>query len=267
MIRVAAIADLHFKDDSSGKFRPWLASLHEDADVLLLGGDLTGIGYVHQARLLADELRGLQIPIFAVLGNHDYNYGRTKEIVSVLSEVGVFVLDGHSATIQVRGQTVGIAGAKGFAGGFGRAVLMPFGEKSLKRFVAEADKEVQKLDYALSKLGGADFKIVVLHYSPVRETLRGELPEIYPFLGCSKLCDPIRKWGVDFVIHGHSHHGCEKGQIDSAIPVRNVSLTVLKRYYAIYELRSLWFGEETSSPSSLPQCAVEEKSSAKLRRC
>lgn len=237
MIKVAAIADLHFKEDSPGTFRPWFASLHEDADVLLLGGDLTGIGYVHQARLLANELKGLSIPTFAVLGNHDYNYGRAKEISEVLSEAGIAVLDGHAVTIEVRGQTLGVAGVKGFAGGFGRGVLMPFGERTLKRFVIEVDKEVHKLDYALSKVGDVDFKVVVLHYSPVRETLRGELPEIYPFLGCSKFCDPIRKWGVDFVVHGHAHHGFEHGNIDATIPVRNVSLNVLKRYYAIYELR------------------------------
>jgi Icc-related predicted phosphoesterase len=236
MIKVAAIADIHFREDSVDTLRPWFEPLHDEADVLLLGGDLTGVGLLEQGRLLARELRGLTIPVFAVLGNHDYHHHREREIAAILTENGVHVLDGEARTIQVRDQSVAVVGVKGFAGGFGKGVLMPFGEETLKRFVLEADREVQKLDRALAAVYKADFKLVVMHYSPIRETLRGELPEIYPFLGCSKFCDPINRWTVDLVVHGHAHRGSEKGSLHSGIPVRNVSLPVLKRYYATYEV-------------------------------
>ncbi|MEO7985719.1 MAG: metallophosphoesterase [Gemmatimonadales bacterium] len=226
-VRVAAVGDLHFgRADQGVPLRPLFAEVSERADVLALCGDLTDRGEPDEARALARVLAGVTIPIVAVLGNHDYESGKMAEVSRILCDAGVRVLDGESCEIE----GVGFAGVKGFAGGFGRGTLGPWGEEIVKRFVQEALSEALKLETALGRLreGG---RIALLHYSPIEETVTGEPREIYPFLGCSRLEEPLTRYPVDAVFHGHAHHGTPEGKTLNNVPVYNVSLNLLQRLY------------------------------------
>lgn len=196
-----------------------------EPDVLVLCGDLTDYGLPDEARGLAKELvGGVKIPIIAVLGNHDYESGVAPEVVAALREAAVTVLDGD--TVEIRG--VGFAGVKGFAGGFGRGVLGPWGEEATKRFVHEAVNEALKLESALARLR-TPTRVAVLHYSPVQSTVEGEPREIFPYLGCSRLEEPLARYAVSFVFHGHAHNGTPEGRTTNNAPVYNVSLPLLQR--------------------------------------
>ena len=225
VIRVAAVADLHCaRSMSAGTFQPIFSQVAERADVLLLPGDLTDYGLPEEARLLVRELTVAKVPVLAVFGNHDYESGRDEELKQIFTDGGVTVLDGDSA--EVLG--VGFAGVKGFAGGFGERALQSWGEPILKRFVREAVDEALKLEGALARLRTPQ-RIAVMHYSPIRSTVESEAPEITPFLGSSRLEDPISRYPVYAVFHGHAHRGTPEGRTSTGVPVYNVALPLLRR--------------------------------------
>lgn len=224
-VRLAAVGDLHVKKTSQGLLQPLLAPVNDMADVLLLLGDLTDYGLIEEAQILAKELTTVvRIPIVGVLGNHDYESGQHTEVCRILTEAGIKLLDGEA--VEIHG--VGFAGAKGFAGGFGRGTLGAWGEPGMKRFVQEALDEALKLESALARLR-TPRRIALLHYSPVRGTVEGEPLEIYPFLGTSRLEEPLNRYPVDAVFHGHAHHGFLEGRTSTGIPVYNVALPLLRR--------------------------------------
>jgi Icc-related predicted phosphoesterase len=226
MVRIAAVADLHFSKNSPGTFQPMFAQLSDIADILVLCGDLTDLGHPDEARLLARELAMVKVPMIGVLGNHDYHTGKQDEVSQILSDSGLKILDGDSAEIH----HVGFAGTKGFAGGFDNYVLAAWGEESIKRFVHEAIDEALKLESALAKLRTAQ-KIALLHYAPIRATVEGEPLEIFPYLGSSRLEEPLNRYSVSAVFHGHAHHGALEGRTRSKVPVYNVSLPLLRKSF------------------------------------
>jgi len=233
VIRIAAVGDLHYGEGSKEILRPSLRHLQDRADVLLLAGDLTRCGGPEEVKILADELRGLPVPVVAVLGNHDYHADREEEVRRVLEDAGV--REGEAAAIDVDGVRVGIAGTKGFGGGFRGAHGSDFGEPEMKAFVAHTKMLSDRLERALAGLD-ADLRIALLHYSPIEATLEGERLEIYPFLGSYLLAEAVDNAGADLVLHGHAHHGAEKGRTPAGIPVRNVAQPVIRHAYNVYTL-------------------------------
>lgn len=225
-VRIAAVGDLHFQKSSAGHFQPLFASLPDLADVLVLCGDLTDYGLPEEAILLAKELAAVRIPIVAVLGNHDFEAGQEVEVTRILSDAGVKVLDGDAC--EIRG--IGFGGTKGFAGGFGSGTLAPWGEPAIKVFVKEAIDEALKLEAALGRLRMPQ-RIAVLHYAPICATVQGEPAEIFPFLGTSRLEDPVNRFGVAAVFHGHAHRGTAEGRTQNQVPVYNVALPLLRRQF------------------------------------
>jgi Icc-related predicted phosphoesterase len=236
-IRFAAVGDLHVNKDAAGSLRAFFAHATSDTDALLLCGDLTDYGTAEEAKVLADELATVKVPVVAVLGNHDYESGTPEVVVDALTHVGVKVLDGEAVEIE----GVGIAGAKGFAGGFGRGSLGAWGEAAIKLFVQEALNEAMKLEAALAKLRTRR-KIALLHYSPIAGTVEGEPVDIFPFLGSSRLEEPLLRYPVDAVFHGHAHRGTLEGKTISGVPVFNVAKPLLARTrpgeppFRLYEL-------------------------------
>lgn len=235
MIRIAAVGDLHYGVGSADILRPSLQHLPERTDLLVLAGDLTRCGGTDEIQVLANDLRGLAIPVVAVLGNHDYQSDREDEVRDVLEEGGVRVLEGEAVTLNVNGSTVGVAGTKGFGGGFRGAHGTDFGEPEMKAFVGHTKMLSDRLERALSGLR-TDYRIALLHYSPVEATLEGERLEIYPFLGSYLLAQAIDNAGADIVFHGHAHNGSEKGRTPAGIPVRNVAQPVIRHAYKVYTL-------------------------------
>lgn len=224
-IRVAAAGDLHCRDMDHGRFRQFVKQVNEEADLLLLCGDLTDHGRLEEAKVLAEELSSLRVPGVAVLGNHDYECGHEKDVTAELQKVNVRCLDGDAFVFE---KTLGVAGVKGFGGGFGRATLQAFGEHHTKAFVQEAVNEALKLEMALGRMD-LEKKVVVMHYSPIAQTVETENPEIRAFLGSSRLETPIDDYGADMVFHGHAHHGLLEGKTHSGIPVFNVAMPLLQR--------------------------------------
>jgi Icc-related predicted phosphoesterase len=225
VIRVAALGDLHFGKTSQGSFGPLFAQIAEQADILLLCGDFTDYGLPEEARALAKDMTAaLRLPVLAVLGNHDYHSGKQDEIAAIARDAGITVLDGDSH--EVLG--IGFAGVKGFGGGFGPRALGPWGEEIFKRFVHEAVEEALKLESALARLR-TPHRIAALHYSPTVATVEGEPLEIYPFLGSSRLEEPINRYQVSAVVHGHAHRGQPEGRTTAGVPVYNVSLPLMTR--------------------------------------
>jgi Icc-related predicted phosphoesterase len=225
-IRIAAVGDLHCSKSSQGTLQPLFARVAESAELLLLAGDLTDYGLPDEARILARELAAVHVPVVAVLGNHDYESGKGDELRQILSESGTTVLDGD--TCEVHG--VGIAGVKGFGGGFGQRALAPWGEATIKQFVREAVDEALKLETALSRLLAMPV-VALLHYAPVAQTVEGEPLEIYPFLGSSRLEEPINTYRVSLVVHSHAHRGQLEGKTAIGVPVYNVSMPLLARCF------------------------------------
>ncbi|HEY8049823.1 MAG TPA: metallophosphoesterase [Ramlibacter sp.] len=224
VVRFAAVGDLHVRKDSAGQLREYFAQAAEAADVLLLCGDLTDYGTAEEAKVLAEELSAAAIPKIAVLGNHDYESGVPDTVRTILMKAGVKMLDGEACEID----GVGIAGVKGFAGGFGRGSLGAWGEPAIKMFVQEALNEAMKLESALAKLR-TPRKIAILHYSPIMGTVQGEPVDIFPFLGSSRLEEPLLRYPVDAVFHGHAHRGTLEGRTIGGVPVYNVAKPLLTR--------------------------------------
>jgi Icc-related predicted phosphoesterase len=222
-IRIAAVGDLHCGLAAAGTFKPLFTRAAERAEVLILCGDLTDFGLPDEARILAHELAGLKLPVLAVLGNHDFESGQQDEVTRILSDGGVTVLNGQA--IEILG--VGFAGTKGFCGGFGVRALEPWGEGVVKQFVQEALDESLKLGMALSRLRTAH-RIAILHYAPIQETVEGEPPEIFCFLGSSRLEEPLIRYDVTAVFHGHAHRGRRQGETRNKRPVYNVALRALR---------------------------------------
>jgi Icc-related predicted phosphoesterase len=221
------------------------AQISESADVLLLCGDLTDYGLAEEARAFVKELTPtLKIPAVAVLGNHDYESNQQADIVQILKDAGVVTLDGE--TCEVHG--IGFAGIKGFAGGFGRRALGPRGEEIIKRFVHEAVDEALKLESALARLRNQHL-VVLLHYAPIQGTVEGEPCDIYPFLGCSRLEDPITRFPVTAVFHGHAHHGAPEGRTRTNVPVYNVCASLMREHFPNRPFRLIELGPEPSAVS------------------
>jgi Icc-related predicted phosphoesterase len=224
VLRVAAVGDLHCAKNGQGIFQPLFAQMSDAADVVLLCGDLTDYGLPDEARVLARELGALRVPALAVLGNHDFESDHVDEVREILCDAGVILLDGD--THEVRG--VGFAGAKGFGGGFGRLALQPWGEDAIKQFVREGVDEALKLESALARLRTPQ-RVALLHYPPIATTVVGEPPEIFPFLGTSRLEEPLARYQAAAAFHGHAHHGTPEGHTAGGVPVYNVALPLLWR--------------------------------------
>jgi uncharacterized protein len=233
-LRVAAIGDLHVKEDQSAPYRELFGEISREADVLVLTGDLTDLGKPREAEILAEDLRACSIPVIGVLGNHDYECGQESEIKAIVKNAGMHLLDGSSHEVD----GVGFVGVKGFAGGFGRRMLGAFGEGAIKTFVAETMNEAMRLENAMRGVR-AKRAVVVLHYAPVPDTIEGEPLEIFPFLGSSRLAETIDRFKVSAVVHGHAHRGRYEGRTPAGAPVYNVAYHIEKpsgRPYALFEV-------------------------------
>ncbi|MGW0748730.1 metallophosphoesterase family protein [Streptomyces sp. NPDC002587] len=238
MIRVAAVGDIHFGPDSGGLLRPAFDALGDCADVLLLAGDLTRHGTREEARVVAAEVAGLPVPVVAVLGNHDYQSDQEDAVAQELRAVGVHVLEGDGVVLDLGGSTVGVAGTKGFGGGFAGRSGSEFGEPEMKAFVRRTRSCAEGLGRALGELraAGCVLRIALTHFAPVPDTLAGEPQEIYPFLGSYMLAEAMDEQGADLAVHGHAHLGTEHGTTAGGIRVRNVAMPVIDRAFAVYHL-------------------------------
>jgi len=221
-MRIAATADLHYSAQRVA-LKDQLARVRDEADVLVVAGDLTNFGQPNEMEPLVNVLVRLRLPIVAVLGNHDYESGKHEELMRMMTAEGIKVLDGTG----YERDGVGFAGTKGFVGGFGRGVLTAFGEPEIKTFVKASIDEAMKLERAMSQLR-TEKRVVVLHYSPIAGTVQGEAPEIFPYLGTSRLAEVVDRHGADLVVHGHAHHGSLSGKTTGGIPVHNVAITLLQ---------------------------------------
>ncbi|HEX2147793.1 MAG TPA: metallophosphoesterase [Pseudorhizobium sp.] len=228
------MGDLHVKENGSTSYKDLFAEISQKADILVLTGDLTDLGKPKEAELLAADLRSCSIPIVAVLGTHDYECGHVEDVKDIFREAGVQLLEGQAVEID----GVGFAGVKGFAGGFGRYMLGSFGEPAIKAMVAESVEETMRLENALRQVR-SERAMVVLHYAPIPETVAGEPPEIFPFLGSSRLAETIDRFPVSAVVHGHAHRGTYEGRTPGGAPVYNVASHIKKptgRPYALLDI-------------------------------
>jgi uncharacterized protein len=222
-MRIAATADLHYSAQNSGILKEQFGRVRDEADVLVVAGDLTNFGRPEEMEPLLNVLVRLRVPTIAVLGNHDYEHCKEAELIRMMSAEGIKVLDGTG----YERDGVGFAGTKGFVGGFGRGVLTAFGEPEIKAFVKASIDEALKLERAMSQLRTSK-RVVVLHYAPIAATVVGEAPEIFPYLGSSRLAEVIDRHGADLIVHGHAHHGTMDGKTTAGIPVHNVAITLLQ---------------------------------------
>lgn len=246
MIRVAAVGDVHFDRSSSGRLRGYLPEIQRQADLLLIAGDLTQTGDIDEARVLAEDLADCPVPVAAVLGNHDYHQDQDRELTSLLEERGITVLEGESVKFRVRDTVVGVAGIKGFGGGFPGACASEFGEPEMKDFIRYTKQQAASLRRALLSLD-TPYKIALMHYSPTATTLQGERLEIFPFLGSYLLSEAVDEGRADIVFHGHAHRGVEKGETFGGIPVRNVAQPVIRHVCNIYTLNKEGVGLRAES--------------------
>ena len=232
-MRIAATADLHFTPQRYPKLHEQFERMRDEADVLVLAGDLTNYGQVSEMEVLLNVLVRVRVPTVAVLGNHDFESGQEAELAKMMTGAGIKLLDGTG----YERDGVGFAGTKGFVGGFGRGVLTAFGEKEIKTFVQASIDESLKLERALSQLR-TDKRVVVLHYSPIAATVCGEAAEIFPFMGTSRLAEVVDRHGADMVFHGHAHHGKLEGKTTAGVPVYNVAITLIQAEHsgAVYRV-------------------------------
>ncbi|WP_114908206.1 metallophosphoesterase family protein [Ornithinimicrobium murale] len=243
MIRVAAVGDIHLGPDLAGQHRAGLMDLDQHADLLLLAGDLTRHGTVEEGFIVAQEYRDLPVPVVAVLGNHDYQNDRQCEITQVLEDAGIRVLEGEAEVLHLPQGCVGVAGAKGFGLGFAGRCASEFGEPEMKAFTRHGRQSSEQLAGALQVAAEAEVVLALTHYAPVDQTLVGEPPEIWPFLGNYLLGQVIDEAGVHLALHGHAHAGTEKGATEAGVPVRNVAQPVIHTAYAVYEIGDSPHGE------------------------
>lgn len=234
-IRVAAAGDIHAGEPLRERLERVFSTIAERADLVLLAGDLTTHGLPEQADVLADACRSVSIPVVAVLGNHDYHSGFSEKIEDVLESAGVTVLDRSHVILEIGDAEVGIAGTKGFVGGFPGAEIADFGEPALRQVYRETTLEVEALERGLEEIAGCHKTIVLLHYAPVADTLVGEPETIWAFLGSGRLAGPIGAHRPDLVVHGHAHHGSPRGVIGE-VPVHNVAVQVTGEDFAFFEL-------------------------------
>ncbi|MFF3865018.1 metallophosphoesterase [Micromonospora sp. NPDC001898] len=235
MIRIAAVGDVHVDQDVVGRFRPALNELADCADVLLLAGDLTRHGTEAEARCVAEEFGGLGVPVVTVLGNHDHQCDQVPQVVKVLEDAGIRVLEGEGIVLEFAGGRLGVAGVKGFGGGFAGRCASDFGEPEMKSFVRTTNESAEALGTALRGLD-CDLLVALTHYSPVPDTLAGEPLEIYPFLGSYQLGQAIDSAPTALALHGHAHAGSERGTTPGGVRVRNVAHPVIKQAYSIFHL-------------------------------
>lgn len=234
-LRIAAAADLHCHPGRRAETEAAFAALEGKADLILLAGDLTTYGEPEEAEVLAEACHSLSIPVFAVLGNHDYHAGRAPAVKAILEEGGITVLERGWAQCQVAGVDVGVVGTKGFVGGFGRCHLPDFGEPSLRDIYAETSAEVKAIEDGLHAVALCPIRIVLLHYAPISETLVGEPEGIWVFLGSDRLAAPLVEHTPDLVLHGHAHAGRFQGEV-GGVSVFNVSAPVIGQDFWVFEL-------------------------------
>jgi len=234
-IRIAAAGDVHATEELGDRLARAFASTAGDADVILLAGDLTTHGQPDQARVLARACSSLQVPIVAVLGNHDHHSGCADDVQAELREGGIVVLDRGHTVLELNGLEIGIVGTKGFVGGFPGAEMPDFGEPLLRQIYAETSLEVDALELGLEAIAGCQKRIVLLHYAPITDTIVGEPESIWAFLGSGRLAGPIGMHRPDLVLHGHAHHGAERGSIGT-VPVHNVAVHVTGQDFATFVL-------------------------------
>lgn len=239
MVRIATAGDVHCGAHDAGRVREQFAAVHEEADVLLLAGDLTNHGTPDEMHAIADGLRDVvgRIPVYAVFGNHDVHAELEAEARAILEAAGITVLEQEVATLAVNGTSVGIAGAKGFCGGFRGGCASSFGEREMRMFLKPTAEAAAFFAAALRALD-TDVRVALMHFAPVPDTLLGERWELFPFLGAYQLGEAIDDAGADLALHGHAHRGTERGQTPGGVPVRNVAQAVLKRAYAVYEVEA-----------------------------
>lgn len=237
LVRIAAVGDVHIGLDMRGELRQSFATLSEHADLLLLAGDLTQHGSRDEGKLLAEEVADLGVPTVAVLGNHDYHQDAQDAIRADLERVGVTVLEGESVVHEIAGRRLGIAGVKGFGGGFAGACGSEFGELEMKAFIRHTKDKARQLLHCLRAME-CDVRVALTHYAPTKDTLLGEKLEIYPFLGSHLLGEAIDEGRCALALHGHAHHGSERGITPGGVPVRNVAKPLIRCAYQLYELRA-----------------------------
>jgi Icc-related predicted phosphoesterase len=235
MVRIATAGDVHASEANRARIEESFSRVEAEADLVLLAGDLTTHGLPEQAQVLADACRGLSIPVCAILGNHDLHEGFGDEVSAVLRNAGVNMLDRASAVYEVAGTEVGIAGAKGFVGGFPGSALPDFGEPLLRRVYAETTAEVDAIARGLQEIAHCGIRVVLLHYAPTSDTLHGEPEGIWTYLGCDRLAVPIAEYRPDLVLHGHAHAGSFEGAI-GPVPVYNVAVHVTGRDFYVFNL-------------------------------
>lgn len=260
MIRVAAVGDIHMGLDSQGVLRPAFETLPDHADLLLLAGDLTRHGTAEEARVVAREVTDLPVPVVAVLGNHDHHDERPEEVTAILREAGVHVLEGEGTVVKIDGRRVGIAGTKGFGGGFIGRSGSEFGEPLMKEFIRYTRRCAEGLRVSLLELAeqDCDARVALTHFAPVPDTLAGEPLEIYPFLGSYLLAEAIDEAGADLAVHGHAHAGTEHGMTSGGIPVRNVAQPVIRKAFNVYHLPE--HGRLTEAAATATATATPERS-------
>ncbi len=236
LVRLAAVGDVHLGRDSRGLFARELEGIEERADMLLIAGDVTRVGEAEEAAVFAGEVADLPVPAVAVLGNHDYHSDQEELVTKHLEEAGVVVLEQDSIVVELADRTIGIAGAKGFGGGFREACGSDFGEPEMKAFVRHSQAIATAFEEQLRSLQGTDVRVALLHYSPIADTLVGEKPEIFAFLGSYFLEDAIDAAGADIAFHGHAHAGAETGTTAGGVPVHNVAHAVIRSAYKVFEV-------------------------------
>jgi Icc-related predicted phosphoesterase len=234
-IRVAAAGDVHASPADRDRVFEAFASIERGTDLVLLAGDLTTCGDPEEAAVLAEACRGLDIPVCAVLGNHDWHLNRTEEVAAVIRGVGIKLLERASERFELRGLDVGVVGLKGFVGGFPDYVLPDFGEPLLREVYAETTKDVAALERELGTIDACDVRIALLHYAPTTTTLEGEPRGIWAFLGSDRLAGPIAGHSPDLVLHGHAHAGSFEGYI-GRVPVYNVAIQVTRKNFWYFDL-------------------------------
>lgn len=249
MIRIAAAGDVHFDRKSHNRLSQHFAGLEDKADVFLLAGDLTQTGHPEEMKVLAEDLKKCPIPVVAVLGNHDYHVDQVEVVTQILQEAGVTVLEGTSTILNIGGYSVGIAGAKGFGGGFVGACGSDFGEPEMKVFMRHSKNHARILENAIKEMD-VDYKIALMHYSPTAQTLAGEKKEIYPFLGSYYLAEAVDYGKADICFHGHAHGGVERGETPGGCPVRNVAQPVIRHAFNIYNLERKHMKEHTPATTT-----------------